>query len=318
MTSYLVGEHVRKTFGRFTAVQDASLDVQPGEILALLGPNGAGKTTFIKILTTLLVKDSGKVTIMGYDLDRQPEEIRHVIGYVGQDTERSAYARLTAVENLHFFGRLRGMSRQQIDQQIEKLSTSFDFHEAMNKPFVTLSGGQKQTVVIMRAFLHDPPLIYLDEPTKGLDPIIARKIRHFLKQVVAEEQKSLLLTSHVLSEVDEMAHRVALIHHGSIPTIDTPARLKNNVGATEFVELEKAALPEAVQQKILTLSPVLFCIEREPQWVSFGVSDVMEGAEAIIRVLREEHLQVGFRHHTVSLEDAFLHHVGELTEKFDL
>jgi ABC-2 type transport system ATP-binding protein len=236
---------------------------------------------------------------------------------VGQDTERSAYARLTVAENLRFFGSLRGLSKKQIDRQTEKLATYFDFQANLGKLFVHLSGGQKQTVVIMRALLHDPPLLYLDEPTKGLDPIIGKKIRSFLRQFVAEEGKSLLLTSHILSEVDEMASRVALIHQGTISVWGTSAELKSAVGATEFVEIEKNGLPTATQEKILQLEPVLVSVERNSNWLSFGVSDLMGGAEAIIQTLRQDNIQAKFRHHTVSLEDAFVHHIGELAEKFD-
>ena len=317
MDVYLHAEHVQKAYGKALAVCDASLELRRGEILALLGPNGAGKTTFIKILATLLTRDAGRVEIMGYDLDRHAQQIRHLFGYVGQDTERSAYARLSVVENLRFFGTLRGMGRRQIEQQIEKLAAYFDFSSQLDKLFVHLSGGQKQTVVIMRAFLHDPPLVYLDEPTKGLDPIIARKIRSFLKRFVHEEGKSLLLTSHVLSEVDEMANRAALIHRGTIPITATPEALKDGVGAREFVELEKAALPAATRKRILGLPAVLFAVERDPGWISFGVVDPLAGAEAIIRTLREDDVRAAFRHHTVSLEDAFLHYVGELAEGFD-
>ncbi len=317
MTLCLSAEHVRKTYGNTVAVEDASLELHRGEILALLGPNGAGKTTFIKVLATLLTKDQGRVEILGYDLDKHETEIKHLFGYVGQDTERSAYARLSVVENLRFFGSLRGLSRGQIDQQIARLAAYFDFEENLDKQFVTLSGGQKQTVVIMRAFLHDPPLVYLDEPTKGLDPIIAKKIRSFLKRFASEDGKSLLLTSHVLTEVDELANRVALIHRGTIPVVGTPAELKSAIGALEFVEIEKAALPEATRQRILQLAPVLFDVERDPQWVSFGVTEPLAGAEEIIRALRADNVHAGFRHHAVSLEDAFLHHVGELTERFD-
>jgi len=317
MTVYVAAEGVYKKYGKTVAVQDASLELRQGEILALLGPNGAGKTTFIKVLATLLVKDGGKVNILGYDLDRHAEDIRHLFGYVGQDTERSAYARLTVIENLRFFGTLRGMSRVQIDQQIEKLAAFFDFSENLKKLFVTLSGGQKQTVVIMRAFLHDPPLVYLDEPTKGLDPIIARRIRAYLKRLVSGEGKSLLLTSHVLAEVDEIADRVALIHRGTIPVTGTPQVLKEALGATEFIEIEKDGLPVSLQEEIAHLKPVICQIEREPHWVSYGVSDTLAGAEAIIRALRAHDVRVKFRHHTVSLEDAFLYHVGELTERFD-
>lgn len=318
MAVFLSAENVCKSYKRTFAVKDASLELLQGEILALLGPNGAGKTTFIKILATLLRKDSGHVEILGYDLDRHEREIRHLFGYVGQDTERSAYARLTVIENLRFFGALRGLSQMQVDLQIDKLATQFDFNENLNKQFVQLSGGQKQTVVIIRAFLHDPPLVYLDEPTKGLDPIIAKKIRTFLKEIVHQEGKSLLLTSHVLSEVDEIAGRVALIQRGSIPIIGTPAELKAGIGATEFVEIEESGLPVETEEKIKQLQVVLFSVEREPGWISFAVIDTLSGAEAIIRVLREEQVRVGFRHHTVSLEDAFLHYVGKLTERFDL
>lgn len=317
MNLYLSANRVQKRYGSSFALKDASLEVRQAEILALLGPNGAGKTTLIKILATLLSKDSGKVEILGYDLDRQPEEIRHLIGYVGQDTERSAYARLTVFENLRFFGRLRGMSRKQIDQQIEKLAAAFHFHPNLDKLFVTLSGGQKQTVVIMRAFLHSPPLVYLDEPTKGLDPIIARKIRSFLGNFVYQEGKSLLLTSHILPEVDELATRVALIHRGTISTIGTPAELKAAVGATEFIELQKDDIPAATIKKILLLEPVLFLIERDPQWYSFAVKDTVEGAEAIFRMLHKENIKARFRQHSATLEDAFLQHIGELAERFD-
>lgn len=317
MATFLSADHIHKQYGKFIALQDASLEMYQGEILALLGPNGAGKTTLIKILATLLNKDGGKVTILGYDLDRHPQEIRHLFGYVGQDTERSAYARLTVLENLRFFGSVRGMTKTEIDQQIDKLAHYFDFHSQLNKLFVTLSGGQKQTVVIMRAFLHNPPLVYLDEPTKGLDPIIARRIRTFLKNLVQAEGKALLLTSHVLSEVEEMAHRVALIQKGCIPICDLPEELKKAVGATEFIELEKDHLPERVIQRINASPQVRFQFNRTAQWLSFAVDDPLDGAEAIIGILRDEQVRARFRHHSISLEDTFLHYFGELSEKFD-
>ena len=149
MAVYLTAQQVRKAYGKTVAVDDATLELHAGEILALLGPNGAGKTTLIKILATLLTKDTGRVEVLGYDIDTDPEAVRHLVGYVGQDTERSAYARLTVVENLRFFGKLRGLTDRQIAGQIDKLATQFDFHADLGKLFVTLSGGQKQTVVII-------------------------------------------------------------------------------------------------------------------------------------------------------------------------
>jgi len=139
--------------------------------------------------------------------------------------------------------------------------------------------------------------------------------------VVREEGKSLLLTSHILTEVDEMADRVALIHRGSIPVLGTPEELKAALGAREFVELQgdgsRPGLAPATIDKIMRLPGVINALEREPGWLSFGVSDALAGAEAIIRVLREDGVRAGFRQHTVSLEDAFMHHIGELAERFD-
>jgi len=316
-STVLSAENVRKQYGKFNAVDGASLDLYPSEILALLGPNGAGKTTFIKILATLLQKDSGSVSVLGQDIDRDPEAIRHLIGYVGEDSERSAYARLTVWENLLFFGSLRGMRRDEIRAQASRLAAQFDFESQMNKLFVTLSGGQKQTVVIIRALLHDPPIIYLDEPTKGLDPLIARRIRAFLKSYAHEQGKTMLLTSHIMSEVDEMSDRVALIQRGRIHVVDRPERLKNALGARDFIELEKSALPAATIQHIQQLPQVSTFFERDPGWISFGVSDVLQGAEAIIQTMRQDGVTASFRHHTVSLEDAFLHQIGELNEHFE-
>lgn len=317
MENYLVATNVSKQYGGAVALQDASLTVVAGEILALLGPNGAGKTTFIKILATLLTKDQGQVEIIGYDLDRQAHAIRHLFGYVGQDTERSAYARLTVWENLHFFGALRGMDKRAINRQIEKLASYFDFTGQLHKLFVQLSGGQKQTVVIMRALLHDPPLIYLDEPTKGLDPLIAQKIRAFLRTYVRQENKALLLTSHILTEVDELANRVALIHRGRIPLVNTPENLKASVGADHFIELEKAFLPQATQARLQALAAVRFTRIHTEEWLSLAVTDPLEGMAAVIEVLRQDGVRPRFRQQTVSLEDAFIHHIGALNETFE-
>lgn len=314
---YMSAQQVRKTYDGVVALENATLNLYRGEILALLGSNGAGKTTFIKILATLLTKDSGHVEVLGYNLDNHEKEIRHFFGYVGQDTERSAYARLTVIENLRFFGALQGLNKKQINQQIDKLVSYFDFETNLNKLFMQLSGGQKQAVVIIRALLHDPVLIYLDEPTKGLDPIVAQKIRSFLKQYVLQENKSLLLTSHILSEVDHLADRAALIHKGKIEVIDSPENLKSMIGVTEFIEMRKEFLPTPTKEKILQHESVSFCSDNDLQWISFGVTDIFSGTEAVIQALREDNVHLTFRQRSVSLEDAYLHIIGTLSDKFE-
>ena len=318
MQKILEAEAVKKTYGKQSALDGANFDIKPGEIHSLLGPNGAGKTTLIKIMATLLIKDSGVVTIMGYDLDTQENEIKHILGYVGQDTERSAYARLTAKENLRFFGSLRGLSNNYIDDQIDRLSTYFDFNGNIDKQFNALSGGQKQAVVIMRALLHDPPVIFLDEPTKGLDVIIAKRIRNFLKRYVEEEGKSLLLTSHIMSEVEELSDRVSLINKGKIITTGNPAELKKSLGVQDFIELQKDSLPSTTYERIKNLSSVTLTLDKNEHWYSFGVNDVLDASEDIIKVLRSDGVKTGFRQSSVSLEDAFIHYVGEIEESFEV
>ncbi|MBV7339079.1 ABC transporter ATP-binding protein [Chloroflexi bacterium TSY] len=317
MEQFLRANNIHKQYGEATALDNATITLHQGEILALLGPNGAGKTTLIKILATLLTKDNGQVNVMGYDLDHHPTEVRHLFGYVGQDTERSAYARLTVRENLHFFGALRGMSRGVINQQIEKLAQTFDFEPQLGKLFVQLSGGQKQTVVIMRALLHNPPIIYLDEPTKGLDPLIAQNIRSFLRSYVHQEGKAMLLTSHILSEVDELASRVALIHRGRIPVEGTPESLKGEMGFGDLIEIEKTHLPFATQERLCTLDAVLSTLERSERWLLLAVIDPLDGLEAIIHVLRQDKVRARLRQRSVSLEDAFIHHIGALDEALE-
>lgn len=310
-------EEVWKSYGKTVALQGASLTVEQGEILALLGANGSGKTTLTKTLVTLLVKDSGRIRILGYDIDSNPTQVRQLVGYVGQDTERSAYARLTVVENLMFFGRLRNMRPAEIRSRIEKLSYHFEFDEHLNKQFMHLSGGQKQTVVIMRALLHDPPVLFLDEPTKGLDPVIARRIRNYLKAYIKQEGKSLLLTSHIMNEVEEMADRVALIRKGKVLFTERPDTMKAALGPQDMIEIRSEGLPEATIQKILNLPSVVKQLHRKPEWTCFGVSDFFEGTSEILRVLKEDGLRLPIRHRQVTLEDAFIHHVGGLDESLE-
>ena len=318
MNVCLSAKNVRKTYDKeHLVLDDLSLEIYQGEIRALLGPNGAGKTTLVKILAALLTKDSGQVEILGYDLDKYETEIRHLTGYVGQDSERSSYARLNVVENLHFFGSLRGLSKKFIDQQVEKLANYFNFEANLDKEVMKLSGGQRQTVVIMRALLHSPPLVYLDEPTKGLDPIVAKKMRSFLKNYVVQENKSLLMTTHILSEVENLADRVSLMNNGGIVITDTAEALKSNVGAAEFVEVLKEDVSADTKEEILQLPPILFDIPRDPNWISFGVTDLFNGTEAIIQTLRQNNIHTQLRTGNVSLEDAFLHYVNDLEDSFD-
>jgi len=318
MADVIRAESIYKKYKDKYALEGADLCVHKGEIHGLLGPNGAGKTTLIKIITTLLQRDSGTVEVMGHDIDKDENSVRHLIGYVGQDTERSMYARLNPVENLRFFGALRGLRKDYIDERIAELSLAFNIEpEILDRQFMKLSGGQKQSMVIMRSLLHNPPIVILDEPTKGLDPIAAAGIRRYLGTIV-KEGKSLLLTSHILSEVDELSDRCSLINHGKIHVTDTPQALKNSVGATEFIELERQYLTPQIVSRLSSVDSVVNTRLKETNkgdWYSFGVDNVFDGLEDILKVLRTEGLKVGIKQHSISLEDAFIHHIGAFKDE---
>jgi ABC-type multidrug transport system ATPase subunit len=313
----LRAQHVAKSYDGIAVLRDASLEIGTGEILALLGPNGSGKTTLIKILATLLTKDAGEVIILGHDLDQDEDKIRYLFGYVGQDAEHSAYARLTVCENLRFFGAMRGLERRRIDAQIERLAVDFDFAPFLGALHMALSGGQKQIVAIVRALLPDPPLIYLDEPTKGLDPLIARRVRNSLRRYAVEGKKSVLLTSHVLSEVEELADRVALIQSGQIETIGTPDALKRALDLTGVFEIRAALLSEEVEAALARIGSKRMAREANGAWVAIGVGTSAATMQSVLQLLHEKNLDPHYRYRSVSLEDALLHHYGRRDETLD-
>ncbi len=309
---FVKADNISKSYKGKPALVDANLELRGGEILGLLGPNGAGKTTLIKILATLLQKDKGYVEIMGYNLDKNENMIRHLIGYVGQDSERSAYARLTPLENLKFFGGLRGIPRKVLNQRINELTEIFEFTPNLNKQFMHLSGGQKQTMVIIRSLLHDPPILILDEPTKGLDPIVSKKIRKFLVNYVRENNKSMLLTSHILSEVENMADRVTLIDSGLTYVSGTPNQIIQNIGVKDFIEFNSDDLPLNIINEIEALDSVVQTSQpsSDSATISFGILDLYQGTKQILDVLEKNKVKVQFKHRSVTLEDAFIQLIG--------
>ncbi|HYD40457.1 MAG TPA: ABC transporter ATP-binding protein [Anaeromyxobacter sp.] len=239
MDDRVMAEGVRKRFGRAVVLDGASLSFRRGETLALLGRNGAGKTTLVRILAGALARDGGRVTVLGRELDRASAEVAHLCGWVAQDSERSAYPRLTVRENLRFFGALRGLRRAELDARIARLAGALGFAPRLDALFGTLSGGQKQAVVIARALLHDPPVAFLDEPTKGLDPLAAHGVRAFLRREV-QRGLALLLTSHVLADLDALADGVAVVDEGRIRTEASPAALVAALGAKDAAEVARA------------------------------------------------------------------------------
>jgi ABC-2 type transport system ATP-binding protein len=300
----LRASELKRSFGGNEVLKGVSLNIRPGEIVAILGQNGAGKTTTIRIFSTLLKYDSGELSLFGEDPFRSKniDLLRRRIGYVGQDSERSAYGRLTAEENLLFFGRLLGMRKSEIKRKISLLSASFHFDEKLGEQFMKLSGGQKQTLVIMRALLHDPELIFLDEPTKGLDPVRAREIRSFLKKYVKENGKTLLLTSHILPDVEYLADRVAFMKSGKIEYVDTPENVCSILGYSDIIEVDGGEAGEEIGEYVSSHPDMRLLSRTEGNFV-LGTNSFFKDLEGICKISD----RIGFSHRKANLEDAYLH-----------
>jgi ABC-2 type transport system ATP-binding protein len=207
----------RKKQKKTEALKGVSLEIRAGEIFGLLGPNGAGKTTLIKILATLILPDRGSGSICGYDLLRQSDHVRRVIGLVNT-SERSFYWRLTGKQNLYFFSTLYNLTGQHRKKRVEELLEFVGLNSDMaDMPFMKYSSGQKQRLAIARALLSDPSVLLMDEPTNSLDPLAAAEIRRFTKEeLVAHNGKTILWCTHNLKEAEEMCSRLSIIHKGKV------------------------------------------------------------------------------------------------------
>src|SRR5579862_5188969 len=232
-------EHLTKTFGEIQAVRDVTFDVGMGEIFAFLGPNGAGKTTTIKMLTTLLRPTSGKVEIDGLDPAHQQNEVRKRFGIVFQDP--SLDDELTALENLDLHGALYHVPRKLRVERSESLLKLFELWDRRNDPVKQFSGGMRRRLEIARGLLHTPKIIFLDEPTLGLDPQTRNQLWNHVKKLNDEEQVTFFLTTHYMEEAERVAHRIAIIDHGKIIAQGTPGELKEQTG-TETLEQAFLAL----------------------------------------------------------------------------
>jgi len=231
------------------ALKGLDLTVRPGEVFGLLGPNGAGKTTLVRILATLLRATEGRAWVGGYDVVQDEHEVRRIIGYAGQDSERSAYFRLTVYENLLYFAHaLRGVPLRTTRERIAEVAAGVGFDDQLDAEFITLSGGQKQLVVVMRALLHRPRVVFMDEPSKSLDPLTAERVRTFLTDYARHHEMTILLTTHNMSEAERICDRLGFINQGRLQFMGTPREFRRSVSVQEIVEVSGADQDELAQR----------------------------------------------------------------------
>jgi ABC-2 type transport system ATP-binding protein len=247
-----------KDFGRFRAVDGIDLEVRPGEIFGVLGPNGAGKTTALKMLATLLPIDAGRARVFGVDVAREPHRIRQLIGITGQYA--SVDENLTAAENLWMFGRLQGLRSADARAASRRLLGQFGLEEAADKPIAQFSGGMRRRLDLAASLIKRPPLIFLDEPTTGLDPRTRSQMWDTIRGLVTDGC-TVLLTTQYLDEADQLAGRIAVIDRGRKVAEGTPDELKASVGnSTLQLRLAPGADEEAARQvvrRVAGAEPVL-------------------------------------------------------------
>jgi ABC-2 type transport system ATP-binding protein len=231
----IIVEHLCKNFGEIKAVDDISFDVKEGEIFAFLGPNGAGKTTTIKMLTTLLDPSSGKLALNGADPQIDEDRVREDFGIVFQDP--SLDEELTAYENMEFHGVLYHIPKDLREKRIEELLKFVELWDRKDHIVKTFSGGMRRRLEIARGLLHHPKILFLDEPTTGLDPQTRNHIWSYIVELSKDENITVFFTTHYIEEAEKIAQRVAIMDHGKILTIDTPKDIMRN---TKTKNLEDA------------------------------------------------------------------------------
>ena len=244
-----------------TALSDVSFAVEPGELFGLLGPNGAGKTTSIKILTTLLLPSSGSARVLGHDPASEPTKVRPLIGYVfGGD--RGLYDRLSAHDNLSYFADVYRVPARQKGRRINELLDVVGLRGRERERVETFSRGMRQRLHIARGLLHDPPVLFLDEPTIGLDPVGARELRETVS-ALRDAGKTILLTTHYMYEADELCGRVAVINGGRIVAEGTPASLKAGIADRTTIEIQASGVDEPLVAGIRALRGVSSVVVEE-------------------------------------------------------
>jgi len=293
-----------KRFGDFTAVDGVDLEVRRGEIFGVLGPNGAGKTTTLKMLATLLPLDAGSASIFGVDVRRQPHRIRQLIGVTGQYA--SVDENLTATENLRLFGRLQGLSGSQARTTAGELLERFSLEEAADRPLAKFSGGMRRRLDLAASLITRPPLIFLDEPTTGLDPRTRGEMWDTIRDLVASGC-TVLLTTQYLDEADQLADRIAVIDRGAKVAEGTPDELKSLVGSSTLqLDLaEREQLPTAADlvRRTLGIEPVL---SPERSRINVPLADA-DNAAGLLIGLREARISLaGMNLSKPSLDEVFL------------
>jgi ABC-2 type transport system ATP-binding protein len=294
-------DDLTKKFDEFTAVDGVNLHVEPGQVLALLGPNGAGKTTTVRMLTSILVPTRGRAEVAGYDVVKQPEKVRASVGVLTE--HHGLYNRMNADEYLEFYGGLYGMDRNATNKRATEMLERFGLIDARRKRLGEYSKGMRQKLALLRAMLHDPPVLLLDEPTSAMDPESSRMVRDSI-QGLRSTDRTIILCTHNLPEAEELADQVAIIRLGHIILNDTVDVMKHRLlGPKEY----EAHFNQAVTGSLPGFPLDVDVTARGDNWVRFRVGSPGTTNPVILKALLNEGLAVvSFQEVPRSLEQAYL------------
>ena len=308
---------LKRKIKEITAVEDISFSIEQGELFGLLGPNGAGKTTTVKMLTTLLIPTSGSARVCGFDVAERPHEVQRRIGFIFGG-ERGLYGRLSGEDNLRYFGSLYlvdpALARKRIPYLLELVGLSGRGNEKVEG----YSRGMKQRLHVARTLLHDPGILFLDEPTIGLDPVGAREFRGVIKNLQAEG-KTILLTTHYMYEADLLCGRVGVINHGRLIALDTPGGLKDAVQDLSVVEIELFGAPPSITASILGIPGIAAAALEERDQKQALIVQTPRGSAAVNEILSalSGYRVGGVTLREPTLEDAYVRLVSERGEEKD-
>ena len=302
--------HLFKRFGAFTAVNDVSLTVQPGEVFGFLGPNGAGKSTTIRILCGLLTPSSGEATVGGFDVSRQPESVKQSIGYMSQ--KFSLYNDLSVEENLNFFGGVYGVPAEKLEERKRFALEMAGLEERRDSTTALLPGGWKQRLALGCAILHEPPIVFLDEPTSGVDPI-ARRDFWDLIYTLSDAGHTIFVSTHYMDEA-EYCHRLALMHRGRMIALGSPGELKAGLTGRRLLHLDCSDLVGAM--KALEEVPEVFDAAVFGSGLHVSTKDAQLAAEKIRARLQAAGIEITrLEPIEPSMEDVFVALIEEEERK---
>ncbi|MDD5210399.1 MAG: ATP-binding cassette domain-containing protein [Elusimicrobiales bacterium] len=293
-------ENLVKRYSEVTAVNGVSLEIPEGEVFGLLGPNGAGKTTLISMLATLVSPTSGTALVAGHDINTHSLEVRKNIGIVFQ--EPSVDDLLTARENLYLHSMLYGMPRHEINPKIDKMLALVSLTERAGSFVKTFSGGMRRRLEIARGLIHGPKILFLDEPTLGLDPSSRKAVWSHIRELKETHNTTIILTTHYMEEADSLADRIGIINQGKIIELDTPAALKKKVGQ------DLVFLKGEIDEAALKALPFVNSVERENGRYKIGLVNSGANLQALLNAGGKiEEVEV----RRVTLDDVFLKFAGQ-------